>query len=289
MKTGFVFWSFLLLTCTFSFAQKTGTITYDQLGIEFTIPDGWVGQEGQGVFILGSHTVPGLVLLTTHTSSTLDQLKAEAQKGIMDQNGTNLNMVGEFEDLGDNAVGTALSGTMEWTKVKGYIIGVINPYGTGVTILVASTPEQYGDELKQAAFKVKKSIVFEKPKTGPVVKKWKDQIKGRRLHHISSYYSGGSVSGGYSSEVIIELCNSGSFYYSSNSDMTISGSGISGYDSDKGNGNGNWDVGVNASGQAVLKLNFNNGEVYSYTLSFPDKYLHLNGKKYFRTSLEWCN
>lgn len=269
-------------------AQKTGKVEYKTLGIEFTIPNGWVGQEGDGLFIIGSQTVPGLVIVTTNDAKSVDQMKNEARQGIADQNGTNLQVNGSFEDLGNNAVGADLQGTLEWQAVKGYILGMVNPIGTGVTIMVASTPQQYSDQLKQAAFQIQNSIKFKKPETGPIVQKWKNEIVGRRLHYLNSYYSGGAIGGGYDDETIIELCTSGSFYYYSKSNTTISGDGISAYNSDGDNGNGKWEVTANVEGQGVLKLNFRNGEVYTYTLSFQDKYVHLNGYKYYRVNPEYC-
>lgn len=269
-------------------AQKTGKVEYKHLGVEFTIPNGWVGQEGEGLFILGHNSIPGIVIITTHEAKTLDALKSEARQGIVDQNGTNLQMNGNFDNLDQQSIGANLSGTLEWQAVQGYIVGVLNPHGVGATIMSVSTPQQYSDQLKQVTLQVKNSFKFKKPETGPIVAQWKQEVGGRRLHHLNSYYSGGSIGGGYSDETIIELCPNGSFIYSSNNSTVISGDGISAYDSGNGNGNGRWEVAVNISGEPVLNLNFNNGEVYTYTLSFQEKYLHLNGKKFFRVNLEWC-
>jgi hypothetical protein len=287
---------FLVAITTFFFsnaqAQKTGRIDYKFLGISFTIPDGWVGQEGDGAVVIGSYNTPGMIVVTTHEAKTMEQLRMEARQPMQDDNGTNLMITGQLEDLGSNAIGGELTGTMQHQSIKGYTIGVINPHGAGVIIMTAALPAQYSDALKEAGMKIKNSLQFRKPETGQIVQQWKSQVGGRRLTYMDSYYSpsytDGGVSGGYSKETIIELCNSGDFYHSSKSDVSASGAGVSALGYSNGEGQGKWEITVGADGTPVLQLNFYNGEVYTYNLSFKDKYLHMNGYKYFRTALEYC-
>lgn len=282
---------FLFLISTLN-AQMKGHVNLEQLGISFTIPDGWVGQEGEGAIILGSYSVPGMILMTTNDASDIEQLKMQARQPMQDQNGTNIMLSGDIEDLGNNAIGGNLSGTMQYQQVKGYAIGVVNPYGAGVTIMSAALPAQYSDELKKAAMAIKNSLKFKKREIGPIVAEWKAKVGGRRLTYMDSYYSpsytDGGVSGGYSSETIIELCNSGYFYHSAKSNITAGSNSSSAYSSSNDQGQGKWEITANATGGPVLKLNFHNGEVYTYDLTFKDKYLHMNGYKYFRTALEYC-
>ena len=286
----------LIVTLIFSFsftqAQITGFVDYKPLGLSFTIPEGWVGQEGDGAVVIGSYTTAGMIVMSTHEAKTMEQLKVEARQPINDNAGTNLMITGELDMLGNNAIGGVISGTMQNQTIKGYAIGVVNPYGKGVIILTAALPAEYSEELKQAAMNIKKSIRFTKVDNGPVIAEWKSQVGGRRLTYMDSYYSpsytDGGVSGGYSSETIIELCNSGDFYHSAKSDITVSGSGVSGLGYSNGEGQGKWEIAVNDAGGPVLKLNFYNGEVNTYDLTFQEKYLHMNGYKYFRTALEYC-
>jgi hypothetical protein len=287
---------FLVAITTFFFAnaqaQKTGRVDYKFLGISFTIPDGWVGQESDAALVIGSYTTPGMIVVTTHEAKTMEQLRMEARQPMQDGNGTNLMITGQLEDLGSNAIGGDLSGTMQYQAIKGYAIGVVNPHGSGVLIMTAALPAEYSDALKQAAMNIKNSLQFRQPETGQIVQQWKAQVGGRRLTYMDSYYSpsytDGGISGGYSSETIIELCNSGDFYHSAKSDVSASGAGVSALGYSNGQGQGKWEIKVNATGGPILQLNFYNGEVYTYDLTFQDKYLHMNGRKYFRTALEYC-
>ena len=46
--------------------KSTGTVTYKELGLQFTIPNGWVGQESEGGFIMGHETTPGMIMILLH-------------------------------------------------------------------------------------------------------------------------------------------------------------------------------------------------------------------------------
>jgi len=162
----------LMLICiaatTNTTAQTTGEVNFKTLGIKFIIPDGWVGQEVQGGYIIGHNTEPGFAFLTLHEYTSVAQLEQEAQQGITEQNGTNLSLSGELKPLGKQGIGGEYGGTLEGKKVKAYILGLVNPYGNGVTIMAAATPEQYSEKHKQVALQLANSIRFSKPETPPI-------------------------------------------------------------------------------------------------------------------------
>jgi hypothetical protein len=270
-------------------AQATGEVNFETLGIRFTIPDGWVGQEVNGGYIVGSNTQPGFAFLTLHEYTTISQLTQQARQGISEQNGTNLSLAGEIVQLNERSIGAEYSGTLEGQAVKAYFVGIINALGSGVTIMAASTPDQYTDMHKQLAIQLANSIQFSKPVTPPIAEEWKQTLQNSRLTYMDSYqsnsgsYGGYSTGGGYSSEVQIHLCGQGFFKYYSSSSMSIDTGGAFGGSSDGGQGSGTWEVVGNAQGGAMLRLNFNNGEVYEYNLEYRDNKTFLNGDRYFRT------
>ncbi len=270
-------------------AQTTGEVNFKTLGIKFTIPDGWVGQEVQGGYIIGHNTEPGFALLTLHEYTSVAQLEQQARQGISEQNGTNLKLSGELETIGQKGIGGEYGGTLEGQKVKAYLLGLVNPHGNGVTIMAATTPEQYAEKHKQLALQLANSIRFSKPETLPVVEEWKQVLNNSRLTYMDSYssnsgsFGGYSTGGGYSSEVQIHLCGQGYFKYKSSSSTSIDTGGAFGSSSGGGSGNGIWEVVGNNQGGAVLRLNFHNGEVYEYTLEYKEEKTFLNGNRYFRT------
>lgn len=76
------------------------------------------------MLILGSNTVPGLVILSEH-NYTKEQLKSEAQKGLNLGNGTSLYMSSQLEELSTNALGAEFEGTLEYEEAKVYIMVLI--------------------------------------------------------------------------------------------------------------------------------------------------------------------
>jgi hypothetical protein len=273
---------FLFAGLSSAFAQKTGTIEYKHLGISFTIPDGWVGQEGDGVFLMGSNSIPGFIILTTNETKSMEGLKQEARAGLAEANGTNLQMSSTtFENIGSNGLGSEFIGTLEYQPAKAYVAGLINPHGSGVTIIAATLKDQYTSAHKSAALKVAKSIRFSKVDHGPIVKQWDEKIRGTRLTYMNSYDSGYG-SGGYSDETVIDLCPQGYFNYSSNSHTSVD-VGSTAYSNSQSGGAGEWKLKGNQSGQAVLQLTFYSGEVYEYTLTNDGDKTFLNGNRYFRT------
>ncbi|NBC83244.1 MAG: hypothetical protein GVY19_07655 [Bacteroidetes bacterium] len=268
--------------------QQTGLVNYKHLGISFNIPEGWVGQETDGGYLMGSNNVPGLIMMIPHEIQSVKQLEAEARRGLNEGNGTALSLQGDIEQLGNNAIGGEYSGTLEWQAAKGYAVGTINPHGTGVTIIAITTADKYSADYKNYAMQVKNSLVYKKPETGPIVNQWKRHLSNVKLIYMDSYYSSsytdGGVSGGYSSEIQIDLCAQGYFNYQGNNEVSAGSNYSSLYSGDNNKGHGNWNVVVGAGGQPILRLNFNNGEVYEYNLELREEKTYLNGNKYFRTT-----
>lgn len=282
----------LLLFMNSTSAQLTGEVNYDHLGIRFQIPAGWLGQEMEGGILLGHNSIPGLVLVTLHEHNSLAALQQDARIGINEANGTSLNLASQIQTLDQQTIGGEYAGTIEWTPAKAYALSTLNPHGSGLTVFAAASADAYNDSYRQLALQIKQSIRFSKPDIGDIVNQWKPFLSGMRLTYMDSYYSpsytDGGVSGGYSKERIIELCSQGGFYYSNNSEMTISGDNVSGYNSGGGEGNGSWRIAVAPDGSPVLRLDFNNGERYEYTLAAPGGELHLDGERNYRTDTEWC-
>lgn len=267
---------------------KTGEVNYENLGIRFTIPEGWKGRETESGFLIGHDTQPGIISITTHNYKNMDQIRQLARQGIRDENGTNLMLNGDLTDY-NNGVGGEFKGTLQWNPVKFYIIALTNPNGYGIMIMSGTNTEQYSSIYKQLAEKIAGSIVFSKPETGPVVGQWKQKLVNKRLTYIDSYYSSGtgydgySTGGGYSSTIKIDICGKGYFNYTGNSSMSVDTGGSFGSSAGNNQGSGTWEIIGNASGGATLILHFNNGNTSEYELTVDNGKTLLNGKRYFVT------
>lgn len=270
-------------------AQETGHRDYPNLGISFDIPEGWIGQENATGYVMGSQTEAGIVVMMPHQARDINQLKLEAQQGVADNQGTNLALSGEIEDFTKQGLQGLYQGTVNFQPAKAYAVGLINPYGTGVTVIAMTTADQFTETYKDLARKVASSVKFCKIEIKESDSEWGEILKNARLTYMNSYNSGGGsydgylTGGGYSDKEQIDLCAQGYFKYQSSSTMSFDSGGGFGSSHDSGQGAGTWKVIVNTQGQDVLQLNFYNGEVYEYALSLEDKKTYLNGKRFFRT------
>ncbi len=272
----------MLLTAYLS-AQITGEVNYKELGIRFTIPSGWAGQEAEGGFFIASTTEPGFVFIIQHDYTSLEAIKKDADAGLEDS-GVSLKRSSEFEPFGKNGIGAAFSGTMNGQSAKAYLLSLLNPYGTGVTVMAATESAKYSDKYKQLALTIAKSVQFSKVETPPIVQEWKQELMNKRLSYLYSSSSNTNGYTGISEKEEMWLCAAGYFQYKSNSHDTFDTSGAYGYSNNNQKGGGTWDVVPDGAGNAILKLSFQDGTVKTYKIDgVKDGKFYMSGYRYFKT------
>ena len=275
-----------LLLLTNAFAQEPRLIREAGLGVEFSAPEGWQYQKNEVGYLMGNNTIPGLIIVTSSLYTTLAEMKQGAYEGIQDEAGTALRLDGEIVTFSNNGIAGNFVGTLNWEQAKAYIIGIVNPTGgNGVSCMIITTPEYYNATYKSTIEQVAASVKFFKAEVPDAVKEWDDWFKtpgGCRLKYLTS--SGGSdYGGGYSggsSEETIDLCPNGSFGFSSSSSYSSSFDAGSAYAADSDGGQGNWTLKFNGT-NPVLVLNFNDGSINEYELTYEDSKTRLNGSRYF--------
>jgi hypothetical protein len=271
--------------------QNPNEIVDKEFGVRFTPPKGWIAQKNEAGYLLGSHTEKGVIVMTGNEYSSLEQMRAEARQGLVDENGTNLQLAGEIVAIGEKMLGAPYQGMVEWQPAKAYAVGLLSPLGGGVSIIAmvetASYSETYADYVKAIA----KSMQFFKPELPPVAGQWQRELSGSKLTYLWSYSSRGYTDGSYaggSQQIEIHLCPQGFFKYTDKSHTSIDGGYSSGYNasafgSGKDQGQGTWEVAARA-GIPLLVLKFHDGRVNEYKIAYEDKKLYLNGNRYFWTS-----
>ncbi len=276
---------------------QSGPVGDANLGYQFAPPDGWIAQQVEGGFLLGSHSQYGFVLVLPHEYTTLDQIRAEAQQGLHEAGGTSLQLSSDLVDIGSNGIGGEFGGTIEWQQAKAYAVSILSPHGNGgLTILAATDPTHFSDTHRDVAKAIARSAEFAEPPPAPVASSvpsgspWHQRLVGARLQYLYSYYSGG-VDGSYvgaSEKTIIDVCEAGYFNYYSNNTLAADGGGgagynVSGYTDGRQQGQGRWEI-AQRGGQTLLLLHFHNGNVSEYALTTnDDNHTLLNGERFFVT------
>jgi hypothetical protein len=260
-----------------------------QLGVRFTVPAGWTGREVEAGVVLGSPTVPGLVLLRPHEHRSLAALQAEAQAGLTDGAGTALHLHGSVEPLGAHALGAEFRGHLDGVPATAYVVGLLNPHGAGLTVLAATQPDKYTPQHKEMALAVARSVEFYRPQAPSFLQAWRDALADRRLARYASSYSSGS--GGHSSHQASQqfhLCAAGHFVYGARESGSFDTPGAFGSTRSADAGHGRWQVIANNDGSPWLQLTYRNGAVENYKLELRGSSTYLNGARYFRAASEQC-
>ncbi len=183
-------------------------VTDDQLGFSFVPPAGWKVQKQPQGYILGSDTLKGFILVTTHNFNSLEQVQAEASQGLVDsQRGIQLMPTGGFQPVGANGLAGEFSGMFQGQMARAYAIGLLSPQGGGVTIMAAVTADSYTPDYPRAVQSLAASVAFAPAQAGG----------GELMQWIAGKYWTYSSSGGYSSERTVHLCPDGRYFDSAES------------------------------------------------------------------------
>ncbi|MEL6922815.1 MAG: hypothetical protein AAFO94_02125 [Bacteroidota bacterium] len=267
----------------------SGNVDYPELGISFTIPTGWVGQESENAVIMGSNTVAGYLIIMTNGAANLQQLIQEAKMGLNDQ-GVSLQLQGEVKTVSQTQIEATYQGSFNYETAKCFGTAKIDGKGKGVTVLALTSVEAFGESQINAARQLMRSVRFTQAKASQLSVAWQQKIGGRRLVYMNT--SGGSdYGGGYSgssTRINIDLCTSGRFNYYFNSQSSFDSSGGFGYAHGNDSNTGTWKVMSSQSGSALI-LSYDNGEVSEFSLSEnAEGHLLLNNTRYLRTNVEGC-
>lgn len=148
---------------------------------------------------------------------------------------------------------------MEGAQAKSYVIGIVNPFGYGVTVFVTTDIARYSNQYKKWSEELASSLQFRTPKESAKTKEW---IGGAKLLSMNSNYDNGPSYGGYSTyssyssrREILRRSNNRFSYYSSSQFSVNSGAGFAGFNSGDA-AQSIWKVSLDAAGNSTLNLDF---------------------------------
>ncbi|MCF8381813.1 MAG: hypothetical protein K9H49_19745 [Bacteroidales bacterium] len=245
-------------------------------GWKFIPPNGWQSQKNQEGIFLGHNTIAGLIMMLPHRAENMQQLQQEMIKGISEE-GNYLSLSGTLNSLGGNLLEGEYTGVMDGTNVKARGIGTLSPFGGGAYIIAVTTPDKYGNELKNAAGSIAQSLSYFKSSGGELMPhfagKWTNYTKNTST--FVTLYPDGSYGEQYESS------------YSSDPSQDVSW-GTAG----QSNRAGRWTVkGSKEQGQIIVNLNNGNEIVYNYRVhvangqTYYSEY-YFNGELYGKSRIE---
>ena len=286
-----------------------------RLGLRFRAPEGWIGQQSSAGFLLGSNTVPGMILVLPHTFGNLAQMRREAAEGWIDQSEQiHLPATGPVVDVGANRIAVELAGIVQGQRVKAHLVGLMSPSGGGILILAATDPSNYGARYAQLTGQIADSAQFSKPGTvqsavakaeaprpgatkseaakPPATKDagiWTERFSGQCVAYMRSSSSGGSSYSGWSEKRFLYLFEDGSFQaVGSFSGSFDTSAGFGSFGNGPQRQAGKWNV-TDQGGQSHLVLTHSGAEKESFTLSRQGTQTFLNGRRWFVISHQECN
>ena len=115
-------------------AQK---IADDDMGIEFTPPEGWQATKKEVGYLMGSAHTQGFMLLRSDEFKSIKALKSAMKKGIQQEDGSLLKPTKDLAILGDKGVSGMYSGTIDGTEMTGFMMALM-PEGKGLAAICIS-------------------------------------------------------------------------------------------------------------------------------------------------------
>lgn len=271
----------LLLCVSAVWGQSDRRIEFREFGLSFEPPEGWRGGIEGDFYLLGHTSVPGMLILSENTSKNVEQLRALALKGILEE-GIQLTPDSEFKVTGDGRVEGFYKGLFNGSQVRVFSIGLINLLGKGMNISIVTEKEKFGDIHIKEAEKLAKSVVFFRKTDSPETKTWKQRIAGKQLKYLNTITNSdsGSGSSGLSDTRIIKLFENGTFYFYSSSSTGYWGQGGSDTVRSRNNNEGTYRI-FSVGNRSYLELN-SDGKTIEFELSRSEKNdTLLNGDRFF--------
>ncbi len=241
-----------------------------------------LGKYRDGYYLLGSRTIPGLILLKSLPGLTAAQLDRNLQSGYSDRTVqlTPESGASELNTSGGEGKLVDVSGSLYKDEVRGLLAGYLRPDGGGLLLFAVTSPKQW-PELSQVAAQIARSVSLFHPDPQELIETWKERLSGFQLVHAPAEGQNRGA-GADTSTRAYALCGDGSFVYDPNT-QPVSERPAKG----AANPSGTWNI-VPRKTWAELSLKFRDGRSQSYRLTRSDHETYLDDQRYFVLSYEGC-
>lgn len=232
-----------------------------KVGLELELPAEWKYKRLQTGYILGHPSVKGFILVLLHFNQTLEELKQDLYAGFYDNSGFNLQVEGAIREINEETLIAEYSGMANGEAAKGYGVGLLSPYGSGVLISVFTTPGAFNEEYMDVVEDLAMAVHFVEPVLTSPDEEWTKLLLGQVIENkkpgaanLKLHFHGEDTFTAYSKK---------------HGQRTTAKSDA--------HANGQWEV-LYVMDQPILKLTFFDGSERQYTLHVEADDIYLNNE-----------
>jgi hypothetical protein len=265
-------------------AQEPGgdRLVENEAGFAIGLAGGFqLGRREDGYYLLGSRSLPGLILVKPLAGLTAAELAQGMQSGFHDS-GAQLTPDGVPSELtveGASGKIVEVSGVLNRSKVRGLLAGYLRTSGGGLLLFAVTAPEQWLD-LKPVAEQIARGVTLFEPDVEELIRFWKERLSGFRLAPGPA----GDGTGGRPEKKAYALCGNGSFL---DAESAARAENRKPNGAPSGNEAGRWAI-TARNGQATIVFTFPDGQEESYQLSRQEHETYLDGQRYFVLPDDLC-
>jgi hypothetical protein len=243
-----------------------------------------LGKQQDGYYLLGSRTIPGLVLVRAMPGLTAAELNKTLRSGYSDPTVqltpegpvTELPFPGGFGKLAE-VRGSVLEG-----EVEGLLAGYLREGGGGLLLFAVTSPQQW-PELNSAAEQMARSVRLFVPDPQELIRLWTERLAGFKLVRAPAANETGKPPEGAATREYF-VCSNGAFLFEQGA---AARSEDQPPDSATDAVAGTWEI-VPTRLRVDLIFRFENGKSESYRLSRTDQETYLDEQRYFVLPNDRC-
>jgi hypothetical protein len=244
-------------------------------GFSFTVPNGWICQETNGIYILTDDAKTANIILKKHNYKNYEEFTQG--DGAFERDG--FTKTKKTTDLTDGSFYDKVSKSINGKDFIFDVLFLLSKYGGGAVMTGVSTDKTSNEVTVAGITELLKTLVFTEVKTPPQDSATQNAFAGKKFRYLYS-------NNGYRESRTITLCKSGSYFFQSESGSSSSLGGGFTNSSDRGT----WQVQKNGN-SILLTLRSQAGnptKQYQVSARQASNEIGLNNDRFFVSEHNEC-
>jgi hypothetical protein len=245
-----------------------------------------LGKQQGGYYLLGSRTIPGLILVKAMPGLTSAELDENLRSGYTDPT-VQLTPKGPITELtfqGGSGKLAEVRGSLTGSEVEGLLAGYLRPGGGGLLLFAVTSPDQW-PKLNPVAQQVAQSVSLFVPDPQELIRLWAERLAGFKLIHKDGGTDRREPPNDQAVTQTYTLCSDGTFFYERGAEAPSAENQAA--DSAGDQRAGKWKL-VPTRLRTHLVFSFPDGKNRSYRLSRYDQETYLDDQRYFVLPNDRC-